>query len=177
MIGSVLTRRCSGRLRRSLNLAVSLQELMDTQNLLTLITPADLVLEATPLVMWEMGAASTEDDVARFMYRGGSFPPQASLSPPPAEDHRPEKKYWDYVKLEMRALLCTDDKKYRALWKQVSELQKKSTATIVSVIAAFLGASIGASATLLAGFVAICLFGVLKLGKEAYCGFTSKNEG
>ena len=150
---------------------------MNTQSLLAAITLADLTLEATPLVIWEMGAASTDDDIARFMYRGGPFPPQASLKLPPVEDHRPEKKYWDYVKSEMRVFLCTDDKKYRALWKQISELQKKSTTAIVSVIAAFLGASIGASTTLLAGFVAVCLFGVLKVGKEAYCDFTSKSEG
>lgn len=148
---------------------------MNTQGLLSLVDPLELTFEATPLILWEMDAVKTEEDVARFMYFGGPFPPQASLKPPSREDLRPQKKYWDFVKSEMRIFLCTDDKKYRALWKQISELEKKSTTAIVGVIATFLGASIGAAGTLLAGFVAVCLFGALKVGKEAYCGFTSQN--
>ncbi|WP_311221021.1 MULTISPECIES: hypothetical protein [unclassified Acidovorax] len=149
---------------------------MNTQSLLAALNPTDLTLEATPLVIWEMGAASTEEEVARFMYRGGPLPPQASAGPPRIGDHRPEKKYWDFVKSEMQLFLCADEKKYRALWKQILEMQKNSTTAIVGVIATFLGASIGVSATLLSGFIAVCLFAALKVGKEAYCAFTSQNE-
>lgn len=146
---------------------------MDTPNLLASINLTELTYEATALVAWQIGALSTEEEVASFMYRGGNSPPQASAKPPPAEDRRPDRKYWEYVKFEMRLFLCTDDKKYRALWKQIAELQKKSTTTIVGVIAAFLGASVGAPETLLAGFVAVCLYAAVKLGKEAYCSFTA----
>ena len=101
------------------------------------------------------------------------MPPQMSIQGIPPEDSRPEKKYWDYVRTEMRLFLCTDDKKYKSLWKQIDDMQKKSTTAIVGVIAAFLGSSLGAPATILAGFVAVCLYAVLKVGKEAYCRYTA----
>ena len=149
---------------------------MDTASLLATIDPKELTYEATSLIAWEIGAVSSDEEVASFMYRGGSFPPQASAKPPTAEDRRPDQKYWNYVKAEMRLFLCTDNKKYRALWKQIAELQKKSTTAIVGLIAAFLGELVGAPAALLAGFVAVCLYAVLKVGKEAYCNFTAENE-
>lgn len=142
---------------------------MNTQSLLAKIDARELTYEAPPLFAWEMGIASTDEDVATFMYRGGRFPPQMSTRRTPPEDSRPEKTYWDHVKAEMRLFLCTDDKKYKALWKQIDDMQKKSTTAIVGVIAAFLGSSLGAPATILAGFVAVCLYAALKVGKEAYC--------
>ena len=150
---------------------------MDRQSLLQSIDPQELTYEASALMAWEMGAVSNADDVAQFMYRGGPFPPQASATRvPPSSDPRPERKYWEFVKHEMHAFLCTDDKRYRKLWKQITELQKKSTTALVGVIATFLGASIGAPATLLAGFVAVCLYAAVKLGKEAYCSYAASRE-
>lgn len=149
---------------------------MDTASLLAAIDPKELTYEETSLIAWEIGAVSSDEEVASFMYRGGNFPPRASAKPSKAEDRRPDQKYWNYVKAEMRLFLCTDDKKYRALWKQIAGLQKKSTTAIVGLIAAFLGELVGAPAALLAGFVAVCLYAVLKVGKEAYCNFTTANE-
>ena len=146
---------------------------MDTQTLLAEIDARELTYEAPPLFAWEMGIASTDEEVANLMYRGGRFPPQMSTRRTPPEDTRPEKTYWDHVKNEMRLFLCTDDKKYKALWKQIDAMQKKSTTAIVGVIAAFLGSSLGAPATILAGFVAVCLYAALKVGKEAYCDYSS----
>jgi hypothetical protein len=146
---------------------------MDTQTLLAEIDAHELTYEAPPLFAWEMGIASTDEEVANLMYRGGRFLPQMSTRRTPPEDTRPEKTYWDYVKNEMRLFLCTDDKKYKALWKQIDAMQKKSTTAIVGVIAAFLGSSLGAPATILAGFVAVCLYAALKVGKEAYCQYSS----
>ena len=146
---------------------------MDTQTLLAEIDARELTYEAPPLFAWEMGIASTDEEVANLMYRGGRFLPQMSTRRTPPEDTRPEKTYWDYVKNEMRLFLCTDDKKYKALWKQIDAMQKKSTTAIVGVIAAFLGSSLGAPATILAGFVAVCLYAALKVGKEAYCDYSS----
>lgn len=148
---------------------------MDTQALLQSLNATDLTIEATALIVWDIGAVSTAEEVANFMYQGGRFPPQASTRPPPSEDRRPDRKYWEFVKAEMHVFLCTDDKKYRALWKQITDLQKKSTTAIVGVVATFLGASVGVPATLLAGFVAVCLYAALKVGKEAYCSYASKS--
>lgn len=147
---------------------------MNTQILLAEVDSRELTYEAPPLFAWEMGMALTEEDVANFMYRGGRLPPQMSIGRMPSEDRRPEKKYWDYVKTEMRLFLCTDDKKYKNLWKQIDDMQKRSTTTIVGVIAAFLGSSLGAPATILAGFVAVCLYAALKVGKEAYCSLVAQ---
>ena len=146
---------------------------MDTSALLQSVNPNELTLEATALAAWAIGAVSTADEVASFMYQGGRFAPQASLRSPQSADSRPHRKYWGFVKTKMRIFLCTDGKKYRALWKDISELQKKSTTAIVGVIAAFLGDWAGAPATLLAGFVAVCLYAAIKVGKEAYCEYTS----
>ena len=148
---------------------------MDTSALLQSVNPNELTLEATALAAWAIGAVSTADEVASFMYQGGRFAPQASLRSPQSADSRPHRKYWGFVKTEMRIFLCTDGKKYRALWKEISELQKKSTTAIVGVIAAFLGDWAGAPATLLAGFVAVCLYAAIKVGKEAYCEYTSNH--
>lgn len=147
---------------------------MDPQALLQSLNTADLTIEATALIAWDIGAVANAEEVANFMYRGGRLPPQASTRPPPSEDRRPDRKYWEFVKTEMHTFLCTDDKKYRSLWTQITELQKKSTTAIVGLIATFLAASVGATATLLSGFVAVCLYAALKVGKEAYCSYASK---
>ncbi len=76
----------------------------------------------------------------------------------------------------MYLFLCKDDKRYRELWKRIAALEKKSTGAIVGIVAAFLGQIIGAPATLLAGFVAVCIYGAAKLGKEAYCRYLSQNQ-
>jgi hypothetical protein len=116
------------------------------------------------------------DDVAQFMYRGGPLSPRAATRPPPTEDKRPEKKYWEFVKEEMGVFLCKDDKGYPELWKRITALEQKSTTVLVGVIAASLGQAIGAPPTLLAGFVAVCLYGFAKLGKETYCRYLNQRE-
>jgi hypothetical protein len=146
---------------------------VNSQSLLAELDTADLTLEAPPLFAWELGAVSNAEDVAKFMYRGGAFPPQASARREPREDARPDKKYWDFVKTEMNAFLCTDDKRYKELWKQIASVQKKSGTAVVGLIAAFLGQLIGAPATLLSGFVAVCLYAAVKIGKEAYCRYSA----
>jgi len=147
---------------------------MDVEALLSSLDLDELTYEASALVAWQVGAAKNENDVAKFMYRHGPWPPQASTQREPPPDRRPDEKYWHFVKKEMRTFLCTDDKRYRDLWKQIDALQKKSTTALVGVIAAFLGSSIGAPATLIAGFVAVCLYAAIKLGKEAYCSYSGQ---
>lgn len=147
---------------------------MDTKTLFDAFNPDELTAEAPNLIAWKLGLVDNMDDVAQFMYRGGPLSPRAATHPPAAEDMRPEKKYWELVKEEMSIFLCKDEQRYQALWKRIAALEKEGTAALVGVISAFLGQLIGAPATLLAGFVAVCLYGVAKLGKEAYCRYVNQ---
>lgn len=148
---------------------------MNPEALIRGLNRHELIVESTPLVAWETGVAADMEDVAQFLYRGGPYPPQASVTPPPLprpeDDRRPEKKYWDYVKAEMAVLLCEDDARYRELWKRLGGLEKNSTTAVVGVIAAYFGERAGVPATLLGGFVAVVLYASVKVGKEALCRY------
>lgn len=149
---------------------------MDTHALIEQVNLAELMVDAPPLIAWKLGIVEDEDSVAQFMYYGGPASPRASAGGPSGEDRRPDKSYWQAVKKEMHLFLCTSDKRYTELWKRIDALENKGTTALVGVIATFLGASIGAPATLLAGFVAVCLYGAAKLGKEAYCRYTAEER-
>jgi hypothetical protein len=149
---------------------------MDKKSLLDAIDPDQLTVEAPNLIAWKLGSVYNMDDVAQFLYRGGPWSPQASTRASPTEDKRPDKKYWELVREEMGVFLCKDDKRYKELWKRISALEKKGTAAIAGVVAAFLGQVIGAPATLLAGFVAVCLYAVAKIGKEACCRYLFQGD-
>jgi len=147
---------------------------MNSSDLLALLDSNELTCEASALMVWEIGAVSGMDAVAKFMYKGGPWPPQASSRPPrhiklSEDDPRPDKKYWEIVKEEVTSFLCTDDKKYKVLWTRINALEKKSTSGVVLVMSAYLGEKYGMHASVLAGFVAVVFYGVLKVGKEAYC--------
>lgn len=146
---------------------------MDTKALLAKIDLGELTATAPPLIAWKLGLVDNEDEVAAFMYHGGTVSPQASTGGKLDKDRRPDKSYWEAVKTEMHLFLCTDDKRYRELWKRIEALEGKGTTALVGVIATFLGAMVGAPATLIAGFVAVCLYGVAKVGKEAYCRYSA----
>jgi len=148
---------------------------MDTHSLLEGINQTELIAIAPPIIAWKIGAVDNAESVAQFMYRGGPQSPQASVGIPDRPDVRPEKTYWLAVKTEMHTFLCTDDKKYKELWKRISELDKRSTSTIVALVSAYLGSIIGVAGTVVAGFVAVCLYAVIKLGKEAYCMYARKS--
>ena len=147
---------------------------MDAQSLVANINLAELTTAAPPLIAWELGTVESEDGVAQFMYYGGPSLYCSGIDPR-AEDSRPDKTYWESVKKEMHVFLCTNDKRYRELWKRIDALENKSTTMLVGIIASFLGASIGAPATLLAGFVAVCIYGAAKIGKEAYCRYAGEH--
>lgn len=147
---------------------------MHTPDLLADLNANDLVLEATPLAMWDLGVIDNMDDIARFLWKGGPRPPQASARPPKGTmglivDDRPDKKYWQMVKEELTAFLCSNDKKYKELWSRINALESKGTSAIVLLVSGYLGEKFGLQASLLAGFVAVFFYGVLKVGKEAYC--------
>jgi hypothetical protein len=110
--------------------------------------------------------------VAALMVHGGPQP-QASQHGLANQDSRPEAGYWDAIKQEMHLFLCTDDARYNALWGRIDRLENTTTTTLVGLIASALGATIGVAATLVAGFIAVCLYALAKVGKEAYCTYTT----
>lgn len=77
--------------------------------------------------------------------------------------------YWEQLKAEFRLLLCTRDRKYAALRRELRAKGKKSQATIVSLIAAAVASRFGVAAGVLVPFCALCLIAVLRLGREAFC--------
>lgn len=143
---------------------------MDTASLLSAINPDELGVWAPTLSGWKRGLFDSEDEVAEYMVHGGPMSPTASANGRPSgHDPRPDRKYWNFVRDEMHVFLCKDEKRYKDLWKSIGALQQQSTAAIVGLIAAYIGGLLSAPATLLSGFVAVCLYGMLKIGKEAYC--------
>lgn len=150
---------------------------MDAEALLTVLDKDQLVYEASPLVAWDLGTAETIDDVAEYMYRGGRYLPQASVKPPQVlgPDQRPPKKYWDCVKSEFLVFLCSSDKKYSELWNRLGKIENQGTTAIVGVISAYMGDKLGIEAGVASGFVAVCLYGALKIGKEALCKYLSSS--
>ena len=78
-------------------------------------------------------------------------------------------RYWDRLKGEFRLLLCTKDKKYTTLRKELNAAAKKSQTIIVSTIAAAMASRFGVAAGVLVPFCALCLIVVSRLGKEAFC--------
>lgn len=147
---------------------------MDSSELLAHLSESELTSEAPALVSWEIGAVSDVESVARYMVRGGPFPPQGSARRPrhfklSEDDDRPQRKYWEMVKEELTSFLCTNDKKYEELWSRINAIEKKSTSALVLVVSGYLGERFGLGATVLVGLVAVFFYGVLKVGKEAYC--------
>jgi hypothetical protein len=77
--------------------------------------------------------------------------------------------YWERLKCEFKILLCTNDKKYAHLRKELGVAAKKSQTAIVSMIAAAMASAFGVVAGVLVPFCALCLVAVAKLGREAFC--------
>ena len=139
------------------------------------VQPNELVwFYSSSLILWKDGVVDNMEDVARMMVKGGPMI-LASAKPTPPPDNRPDKSLWEAVKHEMFLFLCADDKKYRKLWSEVRKVRKKGTTAVVTVISAALGASIGVAATLVSAFVAVCIYAILKIGKEAYCSVKAQS--
>jgi hypothetical protein len=76
---------------------------------------------------------------------------------------------WERVKNEIHILLCTDDTKYAELRRKLSIKGSYTPTLIVDMISVAVGANVGAAAVAVVPLVALCLFGVLQVGKNAYC--------
>ncbi len=80
-----------------------------------------------------------------------------------------KSRYWDQVKKEIRILLCTKDRKYTKLRKNLDAYAVHSKQTIVAIVAAGIGSSIGIAGGIITGLVAIALFAIARIGISAYC--------
>jgi hypothetical protein len=78
-------------------------------------------------------------------------------------------EYWANLKAEFRLLICTNDKKYASVRRQMAAAVKKSQTTLVSTVAAALAVHLGVAAGLIAPFCALCLIALLRTGREAFC--------
>ena len=154
---------------------------MDPKSLIDNLNTDDLTYEATSLMAWEIGAVENIDDVAQYMWHGGPYSPQASAKRPrrfqlSEGDPRPQKKYWEFVKQEMYSFLCEESPKYKDLWTRLGKLEKKSSSAMVVLISGYIGERAGVEGSILAGFVAVCLYGAAKLSKEALCEYIKANN-
>jgi hypothetical protein len=79
------------------------------------------------------------------------------------------RNVWEQVKLEFRALVCTEDPRYSTVRQQARKFSQKNTTAFVSLISAGLGAAIGISAVALLPLVGLLLMAVVKMGTETFC--------
>lgn len=143
------------------------------------IEPMDLVVEAPQIQIMDFDDKYTIDDAAALMVQGA---PQffASLKDREKEElikgyskraqaQLPPKDWWPRVKEEFHIFLCTDEKRYEELREKLQDSANATSVTILSVISAAIGNSLGFEAGVIVGLVAVCLYAVIKIGKEAYC--------
>lgn len=151
------------------------------------IKPIDLVVEAPHVQIMDFDNKYTIDDAAALMVQGA---PQffASLKDRKKEElikgyykkgyHKrvqtqlPPKDWWPRVKEEFHIFLCTDEKRYEKLREKLQDSANATSVTILSVISAAIGNSLGFEAGAIVGLVAVCLYAVIKFGKEAYCAMS-----
>jgi len=91
--------------------------------------------------------------------------PSGSTGPPPPP-------YWESLKDEFRIFLCTDDKKYANLRKEIKNRGGESQLALCSMIAAAMAGYIGVAAGVLVPFCALCVMAALKVGTQAFCRAT-----
>jgi len=143
------------------------------------LQPLDLVAAAPQVQLLDFDEKYTIDDAAALMVQGA---PKffAALRDDKKEqlikgyakrskDHLPPKEWWPKVKEEFHVFLCTDDKKYDDLRKKLKSSASATSTTILTSIAAAIGSTLGFEAGAIVGLVALCLYALLKMGKEAYC--------
>jgi len=143
------------------------------------LQPLDLAVEAPQVQLLDLDDKYTIDDAAALMVQGA---PRVFMTlrddekekllkgyAKRSKDHLPPKEWWPKVKQEFHIFLCTDDKKYEKLRKQLKSSARATSTTILPSITAAIGSTLGFPAGAITGLVALCLYGLLKIGKEAYC--------
>ncbi len=121
--------------------------------------------------LWEIALSDT--GIADRRTRIQDVDNLGRLSLPPAIDGDMDyfqwPEYWAKLKHEIMLLICTNDSKYRNLRRDLSASGRKSQTAVISVIAAAMASQFGATVGVLVPFCALCLIGVLRIGKEAFC--------
>lgn len=77
--------------------------------------------------------------------------------------------YWQRLKTEFHCLICTKDKKYEPLRKQLRSTTKRSQTLIVSSLSVAMAHAVGVAAGVLTPFCALCLLALATTGRSAYC--------
>jgi hypothetical protein len=103
--------------------------------------------------------------------------PKAAKSVPKASKghavvRQVQPNYWRRVKKELHILICTDDKKYASIRRQIGKENKLTQAAIVTGIGGAIGACVGVSATVIGPFVTLGLYALIQVGTNAWCAGT-----
>ena len=149
------------------------------------VKPIELLIEAPMCQLLDTDDKFTIDDVASLMVKDA---PQFFAMLKSKENERlakelhkktqenlPPKEWWPKVKYEFHVFLCTDDKKYENLRKKLADSGSATSTTILSAISAAIGSSLGFEAGAIIGLMAVCIYGLIKIGKEAYCDIAHNN--
>jgi hypothetical protein len=78
-------------------------------------------------------------------------------------------RFWQRVNREVHILVCTDEKKYENLRKQIGKQTRVTQFSLVSSITTAIGVYLGVAASLIAPFVTLALMALLQIGKNAWC--------
>jgi hypothetical protein len=87
------------------------------------------------------------------------------LSPP----RMVQPNYWKRVKKELHVLICTNDKRYASLRRQLDKSGSSTQTAIVSNVAAAIAVNLGYTVAALVPFVVMALIAFLRLGANAWC--------
>jgi len=77
--------------------------------------------------------------------------------------------YWEAFKVEFKVFLCTKNRKYSRLRRELGKQEGATQPALISLISATIGAQIGTIGVVIAPLVVLSVITVLKIGKEAYC--------
>jgi len=144
------------------------------------LDPQEVMLHATPVQILDWSDDYSIDDAAHLLLQDSpryfaelKNEDKSKLikgtTQTRSAEQRPPKSYWLSVKSEFYLFFCTKDKRYQKLRKQLNKAVKPTSTAIISIISAFIADIVGVEAGAIVGLVAVCLYGVLKIGQEAYC--------
>jgi hypothetical protein len=80
-----------------------------------------------------------------------------------------QPNYWRRVKNELHVLICTNDKKYAGLRRQIQKQGSATQTVLVSNVASGIALSQGYTAAALVPFVAMALLAFIRIGANAWC--------
>jgi len=151
---------------------LSINELSD-------FTPAIRLLEEHSTLTAEEIGKLLGHELARSVYEVHAYR-CGILSPSISSDRLmaviAPRNLWKEFKDEFHLFLCTNDRKYSKLRKDLQSKGSKTTTVVVSLISASLAQHFGTSAGLIVPFCALCLYTVFKVGVNAYCGLWEKKD-